>query len=259
VLVIVAIRGGSAQSTEAALRVLAEARTALGGEARLAAVKTLVAIGRTRQLRGDNIVAKEFDIQIELPSKYARRDEFPAEDTDPAIAGFDGDRLIQIPTPVFGPGGPTTQAQRHAIFDLRLAALKQDFACWMLGLFAASFDAFPLTFSYVGQAEAPQGIADVLGVTGDRNFSAQFYVDRATHLPLMLSRQVLSRGGRGGTEGGGAIEQRTYFADYRSVAGVLLPFRIRRGAAGDTVEESTFDRYAINGRVDAKRFKGEPR
>jgi len=36
---------------------------------------------------------------IELPDKYVRIDEFPAENTDPTSTGFNGDNLIQIPPP----------------------------------------------------------------------------------------------------------------------------------------------------------------
>src|SRR5690348_8889637 len=55
--------------------VMAAARAALGGEAKIAAVKTFIATGRTRQVRGENLVPIEFEIQAELPDKYARRDE----------------------------------------------------------------------------------------------------------------------------------------------------------------------------------------
>ena len=60
-------RTGAARS---AARVLAEARQALGGEARIAAVKTFIAAGRTRQVRGDNLVPIEFRDPDELPDKY---------------------------------------------------------------------------------------------------------------------------------------------------------------------------------------------
>ena len=42
--------------SEAAAAVLAAARDALGGEKKLAAVKTIVATGRTRQVRGESLV-----------------------------------------------------------------------------------------------------------------------------------------------------------------------------------------------------------
>ena len=143
--------------------VLAETRAALGGDSRISGVKTFLATGRTRQVRGDNLVPIEFEIQIELPDKYSRRDEFPAQDAGPATSGFNGDRLVQIPEPVAPParpGGPPppTPEQQQAAARARVLQAKQDFARLMLGLFAASYPSFPLTFTYVGQAEAPQGV-----------------------------------------------------------------------------------------------------
>jgi hypothetical protein len=89
--------GVGAQADKAATAIAA-ARAALGGETRIAGVKTFIANGRTRQVRGENLVPIEFDIQVELPDRYSRRDEFPAQDgrTAPRAASR-GDRLIQIP------------------------------------------------------------------------------------------------------------------------------------------------------------------
>src|SRR5262249_57857868 len=86
------------QQTDAP-QVLAAARTALGGEKNLDAVKTFVANGRTRQIRGNNLVPIEFEIDCELPDRFVRKDEIPAQDTDPTTVGFSGDELIQFPPP----------------------------------------------------------------------------------------------------------------------------------------------------------------
>jgi hypothetical protein len=45
-----------------------------------------------------------------------------------------------------------------------------------------------------------------------------------------------------------------YFADYRAVDGLKLPFRLRRAIGSETVEETTFDRFRINARTDPRRF-----
>jgi len=252
--------------------VIAAARMALGGEARISAVKTFVANGRTRQVRGDNLVPIEFEIQVELPAKYARRDEFPAQDAGPATSGFNGDSLIQIPAPPPQParaGAPAPPpAQQDAILRARVNTAKQDLARLMLGMFAGSFPGLPVTFAYVGQAEAPQGKADVLDVKGPSNFAGRLFIDSQTHLPLLLTWQAATppprRGGpppQGPTAGAApagpppTVEQRMYFADYRSVDGLQLPFRIRRAAGADTTEETTFDRFRINARTDPKRFE----
>jgi hypothetical protein len=71
------------QPSDPAQAVLSAAREALGGETKLSAVKTFTATGRTRQIRGNNLVPIEFEINCELPDKDVRRDGIPAQDTDP--------------------------------------------------------------------------------------------------------------------------------------------------------------------------------
>jgi len=39
------------------------------------------------------------------------------------------------------------------------------------------------------------------------------------------------------------------------VSGMQLPFRLRRALGTDTVEETTFDGYKINTKIDPKRFE----
>jgi hypothetical protein len=239
--------------------VLAAARAALGGEAKIGAVKTFIATGRTRQVRGENLVPIEFEIQAELPDKYSRRDEFPAQDAGPVTAGFVGDALVLIPRPVPPPPrpgmpAPPPQAQ-ETMFRQRMMQAKQDFARLLLGMFAGTTSAFPVTYAYVGQAEAPQGKADVIDVKGPANFAARLFI-ADNGLPIMISWQPPSgpAGGPGGPGAKPAPEQRLFFADYRDVDGLKLPFRIRRAAGAETTEETTFDRYRINARVDPRRF-----
>jgi hypothetical protein len=323
-------------------QVLAEARKALGGD-RLAGVKTVVASGRTRRVRGNNLVPIEFEILAELPDKYLRIDEFPAEDTDPTSSGFNGDALIQIPplsagpptgrgmsapaepgatpsdtaatpagppaaAPPGAPGaiqagtpGPMRPGGRGPAADPRRArvmALKQEYARLALGLFAAS-SAYPLTFSYAAVAEAPQGQADVLDVKGEGNFALRFFINSKTRLPIMVTwntpptnvivtvpgqpppRSIAPGAvvvtGPPAPPAGAAkeetdkyakevlalrtkaqatpVEHRLYFADYREVDGVQFPFRLRRAIGTETTEETTFDRFRINTRIDARKFE----
>jgi hypothetical protein len=98
-----------------ASQVLAAAREALGGEKNLVAVKTFVATGRTRQLRGNNLVPIEFEINCELPDRFVRKDEIPAQDTDITVSGFAGDTLIQFPPPAFGRQPPQDEEMAEAV------------------------------------------------------------------------------------------------------------------------------------------------
>jgi hypothetical protein len=51
------------------------------------------------------------------------------------------------------------------------------------------------------------------------------------------------------------VEHRLYFADYREVDGVRLPFRLRRAIGAETTEETTFDRFRLNTRIDPRKFE----
>ncbi len=201
-------------------RILATTREALGGEQKLSAVKTLVATGRTRQVRGNNLVPIEFEIACDLPDKYARRDEIPAQESGPTVTGFNAETLIQIPAPPEPPVRPPTPAVAPTSAPApsapaaatagtpasspadpaarpvapppdprkaRLNAVKQDFVRLTLGLFAGSFSSYPLTFTLDGQAEAPQGKADIIGVKGQDDFAVRLLISQDTHLPIMLT------------------------------------------------------------------------
>jgi hypothetical protein len=308
-----------ATSGEAAA-VLSAAREALGGEKRLSAVKTVVASGQTRQLQGDNLVPILFEINIELPDKYVRTDEIPARESGPSSRGFNGDGLIQLgdgpgprrggPPP--GAGAPPSPGPARGDAGAQAGrgpagpppnptvAVKQDFARLTLGMFAASFSSYPLSFGHAGQAEAPEGKADVLDVKGAGNFSARLFIDSKTHLPLMLSWTsppnlvpvVAGQKPPANLPPGSVTfetpippsesataeekkkfedealaarkkamastrptENRIYYADYREVDGLKLPFRLRRAVGATTVEETVFDRFRINARVDARKFE----
>ena len=261
---IVSVSGQSPDTDASAI--IASTREALGGEQRLAAVKTFVISGRTRQIQGDNLVPIEFEISCELPDKCVRRDEVPARESGLTTSGFNGDALIQLPAPPSGASPPAGAPGRGGAppqpSTQRVNSVKQDFARWWLGMFAASFSSFPMTFTRAGQAEAPQGLADVLDAKGPATFAARLFVLKESHLPIMLSWQGQAQGKpfdpAQGKPADGAqakpVEYRLYYADYRDVDGLKLPFRLRRAVGADTVEETNIDRFRINTRIDARKF-----
>jgi len=195
----------SPAAVERASQILAETRKALGGPA-LDAVTSVVATGRTRRVRGDNLVPIEFEISIQMPDKYARKDESPAEESEPTSTGFNGSDVIQFPVPPARAGGPGAPpggrpgapaptpeqlaAQQAAQRAARLTTTKQEFARLALGMFAKSLDTYPMTFAFAAQAQAPQGTADVIEVRGAGNFAARLFIASDTHLPIMLSWQA---------------------------------------------------------------------
>ena len=257
-IALIASVGGVRAQTPDAASVLAKAREALGGEKKLAAVRTIVIEGETRQVRGDNLVPIVFQTHIELPDRYSRRDETPATESGYSTNGFNGDGLILLPLPPTSPPAP----QRAT----RVTTLKQDFTRLMLGMFAASQPSYPLAFTRIGVAESPQGKADVIEAKGPDNFVARLLINQETHLPVMLSWSPPAGrtgappayAGRGATPAPTSAlppENRIFYADYRDVDGIQLPFRLRRAVGADTVEETTVDRYKLNAKIDPKKFE----
>lgn len=207
--------------------VLSLVRQALGGEQKLAAVKTIAATGRSTRVSGDTSGAPgDYEIAIELPDKFMKK-EVLAMIGPSAIArtsGFNGEGLIEATdTPPamggnlvvrFGPSGmgsgtTPTPEEAAAMHKNALQAAHEEFARLTLGMFASSFSAFPVDLTYVGQAESPDGKADVLGVKGADGFDAKLFIDGKTHLPLMLSwmakepLRITSTDGSGRAGGGG--------------------------------------------------------
>jgi hypothetical protein len=210
-------------------KILADMKAALGGADKVAAVKTLTAVGRTQRTLANGTASEaEMELAMELPDKYVMRSVL-ANLGNMSIyrnAGFNGNGVInetETPPNLAGgggmvmfrtaggpaPGQQPTPEQKAAMDQRLLMASKKDFARMTLGMFGASFDAYPLEFSYAGQAEAADGKAHVIQVKGADNFDARLFVDAATNLPLMLSwtdKEPLAIT-RGGGPGGGQTVQ----------------------------------------------------
>jgi hypothetical protein len=70
------------------------------------------------------------------------------------------------------------------------AALRRsntDIARLFLGLTGGTQPGFVATYTHAGQAESPDGKADIIDVGGPEDFKVRLYIDTETHLPLMLT------------------------------------------------------------------------
>lgn len=213
-------------------KVLADMKAALGGADKVAAVKTLTATGRTARTSANGTTSEaEMELAMELPDKYLVRSVLANLGNMSVYrnAGFNGNGVInetETPPNLAGggmvmirtaggpaPGQQPTPEQKADMDHRMLMASKKDFARMTLGMFGSSFDAYPLSFTYAGQADSPDGKAHVIQVTGAENFDVKLFVDAQTNLPLMLSwsdkepmpPMVVNRGG--GPGGGGQTVQ----------------------------------------------------
>jgi len=228
-----------AQDAGKGAALLAEARKAIGGADKLAAIKRLQASGTFLRSTGpDQIIDGDFDVLIEFPDKYRKNEVtgFAGATVDRVEAlngadtwdetsggltagrgfggggGFGGGRQGQAP----GAGDPSQAGQAQGGPQIDPARIKEQqrrvrqtemarFALvWLLTTDAP--------VAWIGTAESPEGTADVLEVKPPDGIATRLFLEPSTHVPLMITWEGQApRGGGLGTRGTAA--QRTPRAD----------------------------------------------
>ena len=207
-----------AVSDEKSLALLAEVRKAIGGDAKIVALKTVSFEGTYRRIQGEQDMTGDLELYFAAPDKFQRVEQFsfgpnPGPRIAQTVSGNEGwmGPLGPMPGgmmmrfggpggPGGGPGGPGggpggnrggdgPGGQR---FDPGIIA-KQTYWRTALAMFPGTEATSALSFTYVGKAESPDGEAEVLDVKGDGNFKARLFVDAKTHLPVMLTYQERER------------------------------------------------------------------
>jgi hypothetical protein len=224
-----------AQADAKAAAVMADVRKALGGEQKIVGMKglslradyrrelsvpgggggsmTFVMMGGSGTTSGSQQATGKIEIDVDLPDKYLRTDIGSAGLAMTRTDGFEASRpfLEVVPnTP-----GMHVQVDKPATDPARAkAALRRsqsDLARLFLGLTGGTQPGFLVTYAYGGQAESPDGKADIIDVTGPDDFKVRLFVDAETHLPLMLSymepeprviTRMMTPGGRENGRGG---------------------------------------------------------
>ncbi|MBI2188730.1 MAG: hypothetical protein HYU37_16655 [Acidobacteria bacterium] len=264
---------------------LADARQALGGEPRLAAVKALDVRGEFKRLVAQTTIEGELQIRIERPDKWRRDEDLSPPGGGPAIirtevlngstvweensgrggffvGGFGGRGGGRRGGDIGG-GGAGTGADpgRGTVDPAQIeAAQRRAWQAELARVLLAWLLVVDGPVTWVGTAEAPDGRADVLEITPSAGPVTRLFLDQSSHLPLMITwqgaaPQLFIAGRRGGARGDGgppparggqpATLQMT-LTDYKIVNGIRLPHLITRGVNDMSTEEWTIDSYRIN-------------
>jgi hypothetical protein len=272
---------GDTRATE----LIAQARAALGGDKAIVKVQGLSGAGTIQRLIGDRTVSGELTFDLQLPDKMVRTDSIsPMGDQMMMVSaqGINGDRLLRSTRVLNGPPGavirtppppaPGSDAEAQALRNARA-----EFARMTMALLMTSPSSFPLEYTSAGQAESPDGKADVIDVKGPNSFAAKLFLDAASHRPLMLTyRGVAPRivvqtqrgdapppaaadphGGAPTPPAGDVVEIAMFFDDYRNVDGVQLPHHITRSIDGKPNEELTFKTLKVNPTFKPDTFSGQ--
>jgi hypothetical protein len=108
-----------------------------------------------------------------------------------------------------GSGNAALTPEQQAMMNAgMIRSQRVELSRYMLGWFGMAHPGLKATYSYVGEAESPDGKAHVIGIKADGGFEAKLFVDQATSIPLMLTYQgpeprvVSNRGGGPGAPAG---------------------------------------------------------
>ena len=269
-----------------AQQLLAQARAALGEE-KLKSLQSLSVEGSYRRTMGQMEMSGDVTYDLLLPDKMMRTETMrPFGDMEISrLEAINGDSIwedqqqsgggggmVMIRRGAAGSGGDPKKAQ-----ELVNLAIRSEFARMSLGLLLTTTANFPVEYAFAGEAEAPEGKADVIDVKGPSGFAARLFIDQTSHRPLMLTykgkqpRVMMHTTRSSGPPSEADVEKRIKdseaeaakapdveyqlrFSDYKEVSGISLPHKISKGIEGDTSEEIEFKKFKINPTIKPEKF-----
>jgi len=275
---------GSAQTEDAAKggSLLAEARKALGGEDKLAAVKRLQVKGEMRRGQGNLTLEGDTEVFLEPPDKFRRNESLtlgpggPGIDRVEALNGNDiwdennggGGRFGRGGGFGGGGGGDFGGFRRSGVGgqqngdadparaqgidperlkELQLRNRRAEVSRLLLALLLTTDS----PVAWIGTAQSPEGTADVLEVKSSDGTATRLFLDSTTHLPLMMTwNGGGQRGGRGGQGGQGGFRGAPAQEPQAGAAVDAAQGRRGRGAGGAspaTLEMHLSDYKVVNG------------
>ena len=202
--------------------IIAGARKALGGEDKVAGLKTLTAEGPFRRSMGGRDMEGTVVVTLARPDKMHRLEEMVMggmvggptiertmvlngakawEDTQNR-GGMGGGMRIVMAGPGQGPGGGTMTEEQ--LNEARVRRMRVQ----MNRLTAALLADAGTQWVDAGVAESPEGKADILETKEETGRTLRLFIDQDTKLPLMVQYQdpkpmVMINGGPGGRGPGG--------------------------------------------------------
>jgi hypothetical protein len=276
------------KSKSKAAELIAQARAALGGD-KLKSLQSLYLSGSYRRVMGDREMSGEVEYEMLLPDKIKRSEtlspmpnmEITRIDVlngnqiwnDSRSGGAGGGGMVMINR---GPAASNPQMQA-AIEN----GVRADFTRTMLTFLLTAPTSIPVEYSFVGEAESPDGKADAVDITGPNNFNVRLFIDQKTHRPLMFTyrgrqpqmimrtmpanarnREEAEKKAREAADHESArmqappeVEFQMALDDYRAVDGVHFPHSITRSVDGKVTEELTLKKIKVNSPIKTQIFE----
>lgn len=278
------ILAASASGQDRAQEVLTRARQALGGEAALKTVTSLAVKAAVRTVvtaTGREILS---DVEVELlrPDKFRKSQVIALGAIRlEMITGLSGDRLFVDDGGLSAAAGVDPLAGPRRAVMVR-AMTQENVRLQTVWLLSPPGD-LPLTIAYAGEAQAPDGKADVLDISGPDAFSLRLFLDRETHrllmatypveVPAMSQAQVEESAKKAAAENPNlrdaakahaeilqnaprkTLSVQMRFADYRKVDGIWCPHQMAIDLEGQSHEEWKVSSFTLNPPLKPERFE----
>lgn len=285
-----ALANGKVEAARA-LEILKQSRAAIGGEEKLASIQSLTLKGKFRRVIQEREMAGEREFNFLLPDKFMKSDSMIMGGSGTSITtyrvlngsdswtGGGGGGGVFI---IGGGGARPTKEHLEKIEREQAQKFRAEYARYVLALLLNAPSGYGLEFNYAGEAVADDGRADVIDASGPEGFAARLFLDKETHLPLMLTYRapkprmfttmmrstddkkkqediVKEAREKAAQEMTTAkleeVEMQLRFTDYRKIGGLLLPHRITQGSDGEVNEEWEIKTYEFNPQFKADKFQ----
>jgi hypothetical protein len=202
----------NAATATLAQSILSEARKAIGGEDKLAAIKTLEIKGLARRGAQDVNLEGDLTISVEMPGKYLRKEyiilgnaaidiveglndgqawqeqkfsgmNFGNDDGGGGGNRGGGNRGGGFPNQQQANAAPTDPAAQAALEQAQLVGRQTEVARVLLAILMTT----DRPVRYVGQAASPQATAEVIEMDVPDGNPVRILIDTKTYMPLMLT------------------------------------------------------------------------
>lgn len=175
---------------ERALELLNQARAAIGGESTIGSVQNLSMNGRSSRKvqlpdQAEKQLTGEFEMSMILPDKLIRIEK------------------LTMRTPNVKDGAEDVEDKDGKIKDVRVKVVRDvedaqgrnaarhhdqsEIAHYMIGLLLTPPPSFAASYNYAGEGDVEGARADIIEAVGANGFTMKLYLDKSSHLPLMMS------------------------------------------------------------------------
>jgi len=276
-----------------ALEILKQARGAVGGEEQLHKIQSLNITGQYRRMIGERQLGGDRELSILLPNKYLVEDSmnpgglstalisYRTLNADHAWNGQSGGGGAMI-FRMGGQGG--TQATPEQMEAALRHMLQVEMVRYLLAITLSAPESFAVDYRYAGESDVDDAKTDVIDVTGPDKFAVRLFIDKSTHLPLLISYRgpkprmvTMTRSAGGGqmkpedmkkareeaekrlaSEAPGVPEEVDFYirlSDHKKVNGLLLPHKFTFLTGEEVSEEFEISKYQMNPQFKSDKFE----